>query len=53
MGIVSGSVWTGGFIHYEEKMQIIKEEEKHFIWIEPHALTMIANFYTTKEMVCV
>lgn len=35
------------------KMQKIKKEEKHCIWIEPHAGTMVANFYTTKQMVCV
>lgn len=34
------------------KMQEIKKKgEKHCIWIEPHAGTMVADFYTTKQMV--
>lgn len=54
MGVVSGSVWTGVFIYYEvENAKNKKKEEKHCIWIEPHAGTMVTNFYTTKQMVCV
>lgn len=38
MGVASGFVWTGVFIYYEvEKAENKKEEEKHCIWIEPHA----------------
>lgn len=49
MGVVSGSVWTGVFMYSEvENAKNKRGEEKRFIWIEPHALTMVANFYTIK-----
>lgn len=48
MGVVSSSVWTRVLIYYEVETAKNKREEKHGIWVEPHALTMVTNFYTTK-----